>query len=63
MNDGAKQGDFLGQEDMILGHNMTNHGTNEVTFWDRRSWCWVIMRWIMGQNEVTLGTGEVDITS
>jgi hypothetical protein len=36
MNDGAKQGDFLGQEKMILGHNVANYGTNEVTFWDRR---------------------------
>ncbi len=24
MNDGAKQGDFLGQEKLILGHNMTD---------------------------------------
>ncbi len=37
MNDGAKKGDFLGQEKLILGHNMTNYGTNIVTFWDRRS--------------------------
>ncbi len=63
MNDGAKQGDFLGQEKMILGHNMTNYGTNEVNFWDRRSWCCFIMRQITGQNEVTFGTGEVDTTS
>jgi hypothetical protein len=34
MNDGAK--DFLGQEKLILGHNVTNYGTNRVTFWDRR---------------------------
>ncbi len=27
--------------------------TNKVTFWDRRSWYWVIMRQIMGQNKVT----------
>jgi hypothetical protein len=25
MNDGAKQGDFLGQEKVILGHNETNY--------------------------------------
>ncbi len=62
MNDGAKQVDFLGQEEMILGHNVTNYGTNEVTFGDR-SWCRVIMRQIMGQHEVTFGTGEVNITS
>jgi hypothetical protein len=36
MNDGAKKGDFLGQEKLILGHIMTNYGTNRVTFWDRR---------------------------
>ena len=36
MNDGAKKGDFLGQEKLILGHNVTNYGTNRVTFWDRR---------------------------
>ncbi len=28
MNDGAKQGDFWGQEKLILGHNETNYGTN-----------------------------------
>jgi hypothetical protein len=37
MNDGAKQGDFLGQEKLILGHNVTNYGTNRVNFWDRKS--------------------------
>jgi hypothetical protein len=36
-DDGAKKGDFLGQEKLILGHNMKNYGTNKVTFWDRRS--------------------------
>ena len=36
MNDGAKKGDFLGQEKLILGHNVTNYGTNRVTIWDRR---------------------------
>jgi hypothetical protein len=36
MNDEAKQGDFLGQEKMILGHNVMNYGTNEVTFWDEK---------------------------
>ena len=63
MNDGAKKGDFLGQEKLILGQYMTNYGTNEVTFCDRRSWCWVIMRRVMGQSKATFGTGEVDITS
>ncbi len=37
MNDGAKKGYFLGQEKLILGHNMTNYGTNKVIFGDRRS--------------------------
>ncbi len=37
MNDGAKQGDFLGQEKLISGHNETNYGTIRVTFGDRRS--------------------------
>ncbi len=37
MNDEAKEGDFLGQEKLILGQYVTNYGTNEVTFWDRRS--------------------------
>ncbi len=37
MNDGAKKGDFLGQEKLILGQYMTNSGINKVTFWDRRS--------------------------
>ncbi len=32
MNDGAKQGDFLGQEKLILEHNETNYRTNRVTF-------------------------------
>jgi hypothetical protein len=36
MNDGAKKGDFLGQEKLILGQYMTNYETNKVTFWDRR---------------------------
>ncbi len=27
-----KQGDFLGQENMILSHNETNMGQNKVTF-------------------------------
>jgi hypothetical protein len=31
MNDGAKKGDFLGQEKLILGQYMTNYGTNKVT--------------------------------
>ncbi len=37
MNDGAKEGDFLGQEKLILGQYMTNYGINKVTFWDRWS--------------------------
>jgi hypothetical protein len=37
MNDRAKEGVFWGQEKLILGHNMTNYGTNRVTSWDRRN--------------------------
>jgi hypothetical protein len=37
INDEAKKGDFLGQEESILGQYMTNYGTNQVTFWDSRS--------------------------
>ncbi len=44
---------LLGQEKLILSHNEPNYGTNKVTFWDRRSWYWVITRQIMGQNKVT----------
>ncbi len=36
MNDGANKGDFLGQEKLILGHNVTICGTNWVMFLDRR---------------------------
>ncbi len=36
-------------------------GLNKVTFWDRRSQCCVLMRLIMGRNNVR--TGEVDIWS
>ncbi len=36
MNDGAKKGDFLEQEKLILGHNVTNYGTNRVNLGDRR---------------------------
>ncbi len=32
MNDRAKQGDFLGQEKLTLGHNEMNYVTNRVTF-------------------------------
>jgi hypothetical protein len=34
--DGANTGDFLGQETLILGHNVTNYGTIKGLFWDRR---------------------------
>ncbi len=37
MNDGAKEGDFWGQEKLILGQYTTNYGINKVTFGDRRS--------------------------
>ena len=37
MNDGAKKGDFLVQEKLILDQYMMNYGTNKVTFWDWRS--------------------------
>ncbi len=32
MNDGAMKGDFWGQDKLILGHDVTNYGTNRVTF-------------------------------
>ncbi len=32
VNDRAKEGDFLGQEKLILGQYMTNYGTNKVNF-------------------------------
>jgi hypothetical protein len=35
MNDGANNGDYLGQEKLILSHNVTNYGTNRVIFGDR----------------------------
>ena len=46
-DDGAKQGDFLGQEKLILGRNETNYGTRQGDFWDRRS-----QYWGMGQSKV-----------
>jgi hypothetical protein len=36
MSSHKKKGDFVGQEKLILGHKVTNYGTNRVTFWDRR---------------------------
>ena len=36
MNDGAKKGDFWGHKKLILGHGVTNYGTNRVTFMERR---------------------------
>ncbi len=32
-----KQGDFFGQEKLILSHNKTSYGTKRGDFWDRRS--------------------------
>ena len=32
MNDGAKKGDFLVQEKLILDQYMMNYGTNKVAF-------------------------------
>ncbi len=32
-----------------------HYGTKQGDFWDRRSWYWVITRWNIGQNKVTLG--------
>jgi hypothetical protein len=48
-----RKNDILGQEKLILGHIEASYGTNNVNFWDRRSQFWVIMRQIMGQNELT----------
>ncbi len=63
MNDGAKPGDFLGQDELILGHTETKYGTIRMTLWNRRSWYWVITRQIMEQDKVTFGTGEGNIES
>jgi hypothetical protein len=38
---------------LILGHNKVSYGTNNVTFWDRRSQYCIITRQIMGQKKVT----------
>jgi hypothetical protein len=53
MNDGAKKGDVLGQEKMILGHSMTNYGTNRVTFLGQESM-------ILSHNEMNYGTKQGD---
>ncbi len=52
MNDGAKQTDFLGQEKLILGHNVTDYGTNRVTFWDKNM--------ILSHNKMNHGTKQGD---
>ncbi len=52
-NYGTEKGDFLGQEKLISGHNEVSYGTNNLNLWDSSSQYWVIMRQIMGQNEVT----------
>ncbi len=52
MNDGAKKGDFLGQEKLILGQNVTNYGTNRVTFWDKNM--------ILSHNKMNYGTKQGD---
>jgi hypothetical protein len=31
-----KQGDFLGQEKLLMSLNMMNYGTRQGDFWDRR---------------------------
>ncbi len=37
MNEGAKQGDFWGQEKLTLSHNEMHFVTKRMTFWDRRN--------------------------
>jgi hypothetical protein len=54
---------LLGEEKSILGHMMTNFGTEKSDFWDRRSWSWIMMRRVMGQTMWFFGTGEVNIGS
>ncbi len=39
-----KQGDFLGQEKLMLSHNETNYGTKQGDFWDRRRQNYIITR-------------------
>ena len=53
MNDGAKKGDFLGQERLILGHDVTNYGTNRVTFLGQENM-------ILSHNETNYGTKQGD---
>ncbi len=59
MNDGAKQGDFLGQEKLILGHNETNYGD----FLGQENLILSCNKMNYGTKQVTFGTGEVDIGS
>ncbi len=54
MNDGAKKGNFLGQEKLILGHDMTNYGTNRVTFLGQENM-------ILSCNETNHGTKQGDL--
>ncbi len=51
MNDGENQGDFLGQEKLILGHNETNYGTNDFLGQEKL---------IMSHNKTNYGTRQAD---
>jgi hypothetical protein len=42
----------LGQEKLILGHNVTNYGTIRVTFWDKNM--------ILSHNETNYETKQGD---
>ncbi len=53
MNDGAKKGDFLGQEKLILGHDVTKYGTNRVTFLGQENM-------ILSHNEMNCVTKQGD---
>jgi hypothetical protein len=55
MNDGAKKGDFLGQEKLILGHNVTNYG-----LWDKQGDFWGQENMILSHNETNYGTKQGD---
>ncbi len=63
MNDGAKKKWLFGTEEDDIGSIHDKLWYKQGDFWDRRSWCWVIMSGTIGQNQVTFGTGGDKITS
>jgi hypothetical protein len=47
---GTNTGDFLGQEKLILGQNESSLEQNKLSYWDRRSRNWDILRQNLRQN-------------